>query len=190
MPRTTAYNTDGYRYTNEPFPRYRHVPGKTPHPRMHPRGHQFEKPETSPEPFDPANWRDSRDYLYGVDLYNFSYFWEAHEAWEGLWKTTQRNDPPGLFLQGLIQISAALLKRKQGLRRGMGNLGGRGLAKLRAVSQIQPIYCGVNLKDYVQRMEQIFAESDLGHWPADPRLRLTGIEPDGLAPSRLMARDT
>lgn len=177
MPRPSPYNTDGYRYTKGAFPSYRHLPGRTPHPRLHPQGHQFGKPETPPEPFDAANWRDSRHYLYGVDLYNFSYFWEAHEAWEALWKTTQRNDLPGLFLQGLIQVSAALLKRQQALGRGMRNLASRGLSKLRAVSEVQAVYCGVNLTDYLQRMDEIFAESDLEHWRADPRLRLTGISP-------------
>jgi hypothetical protein len=51
-----------------------------------------------------------------VDLFNHAYWWEAHEAWEGLWshaEGTQR-----LFLQGLIQLAAALLKHRLQSARG------------------------------------------------------------------------
>ncbi len=43
----------------------------------------------------------------GIELFNRGLYWEAHEAWEWLWRietTPERK----LFLQGLIQLAAAL----------------------------------------------------------------------------------
>src|SRR5439155_21045813 len=41
----------------------------------------------------------------GIRLFNDEYFFEAHEVLEDVWK--QEYGEPRLFLQGLIQISAA-----------------------------------------------------------------------------------
>src|SRR5262245_31128005 len=98
------------------FPSYRFVPGLNPHPVSDPRGHSFRggEPEPKPPRLDPARWRESEEYLHGCDLYNHAYYWEAHEAWEGLWHLTDKSGPAGLFLQGLIQLGASHLKRHMG----------------------------------------------------------------------------
>jgi hypothetical protein len=41
----------------------------------------------------------------GRELFNSRKFWEAHEAWEDVWKELE--DPERRFLQGLIQAAAA-----------------------------------------------------------------------------------
>lgn len=41
----------------------------------------------------------------GVELFNAHRFWDAHEAWETLWLRSEGE--PKLFLQGLIQLTAA-----------------------------------------------------------------------------------
>jgi hypothetical protein len=169
------YNPEGFRYTQKEFPPYRHVPGLTPHPRCHPQGHRFGQIEEPVEPFDVSSWKESLDYLYGVDLYNFAFYWEAHEAWEGIWKTTARRDTPGLYLQGLIQISAALIKRHQGIAGGKESLSRAGFRKLRSVAEGHPRYGGLEMAEYIERMVQIFADPDRTCWPADPRIRLAGI---------------
>lgn len=162
------------RYSHSPFPPYRHRPGRTPHPRRHPEGHLYGREEPAPPPFDAGRWHESNDYLYGVDLHNFGYYWEAHEAWEGIWKTTARNDLPGRYLQGLIQISAALLKRDLKVEGGMRRLGAAGLAKLEEVSRVHTICCGVELAEYMGRIERILRERDLNTWPCEPRIVLQG----------------
>ncbi|HZR47351.1 MAG TPA: DUF309 domain-containing protein [Candidatus Manganitrophaceae bacterium] len=53
-------------------------------------------------------------YLHGVDLFNRFYFWEAHEVWEALWKSHPPESDPALFVQGLINLSASLLKLHMG----------------------------------------------------------------------------
>jgi predicted metal-dependent hydrolase len=67
-----------------------------------------------PQPPDPDNWRACRDYLYGIDLFNNGFYWEAHEAWEGLWAACGRRGPTATYLQALINLAAAGLKAEWG----------------------------------------------------------------------------
>ena len=101
------FNNNWNRYCpQQPFPPYRHLPGVTPHPIRDPLGHSYGiEEEENENPLPPEMWQQNEAYLHGVDLYNFSYWWEAHEAWEGLWH--QAEDTYRLFLQGLIQVSAS-----------------------------------------------------------------------------------
>lgn len=96
----------------KPFPPYRYVPGSgLPHPINDPAGHSHRVGKEVPhEPWTPHLWMLNEDWLWGIDLYNHWYFWEAHEAWESLWQVTDKSRPAGLFLQALIQVSAAMLK--------------------------------------------------------------------------------
>lgn len=48
-------------------------------------------------------------FLRGVELYAGGRFWDAHEAWERLWRDA-RDDRLRRLLQGLIQVAAALYK--------------------------------------------------------------------------------
>ena len=68
----------------------------------------------TPEAFDPAAWERSSSYVWGFDLLNHGYPWEAHEAWETSWRSIDRTSPEGLLLQALIKIAAAHVKRLQG----------------------------------------------------------------------------
>ena len=119
------------RYTDRPFPAYRFLPGRTPHPRRHPEGHSFELPEAQPRPVDPQQWTTSEDYLYGIDLYNWTYWWEAHEVFEAFWHAYGRSTPAGNFFQALIQCAAANIKRELGHEQATRNLVLRALTRLR-----------------------------------------------------------
>ena len=99
------------RYAPErPFPPYAFTPGRAPHPRSDPEGHSFGRPEPEPERLDLARWRDSEEYLFGIDLFNHGYYWEAHESWESLWLAAGRHGPTAEFLKGLIKLTASALK--------------------------------------------------------------------------------
>jgi hypothetical protein len=102
------------RYSTRPFPSYRFVPGKTPHPTRDPDGHSYGREEFHLQGFGEHNWRETDAYLYGVDLFNHGYWWEAHESWEACWVAAGRRTRTGFFVQGLIQISVACLKQHQG----------------------------------------------------------------------------
>ncbi|MCC7410128.1 MAG: DUF309 domain-containing protein [Gammaproteobacteria bacterium] len=102
------------RYSLRAFPPYAYVPGRDPHPVRDPAGHSYGRFEREPCSFAPARWHECDDYLYGVDLFNHGYYWEAHEAIEGAWIAAGRDSADGRFLQGLIQLAVALLKHVQG----------------------------------------------------------------------------
>ena len=156
------------------FPPYRHLPGQTPHPRTHPRGHGYGRQEQyDGAPLREDNWRQNTPYLFGIDLYNCAYWWEAHEQWEVLWHLAGRQTSSGLYLQGLIQTAAALIKWHQGNRRGRGTLWGRGRGKLARVGAVQRVYMGLDLEDFIERLDGFFASCDSaadGH----PRIVLRG----------------
>ena len=121
------------RYSSRALPPYRYRPdgtGRTPHPRRHPEGHAFGAPEPLPGAFDPARWRESVSYRYGVDLYNEGYFWECHEELEALWLAAGRESAAGRLLQALIQLAAARLKREVGQERPARTLASKALRTL------------------------------------------------------------
>ncbi len=104
---------------DRPFPPYAYVPGETPHPERDRGGHSYGAEFEKPEPPNPEDWRGCREYLYGIDLFNHGYYWEAHEAWEGLWVACGRRGPTAAYLQALISLAAAGLKARSGSARGM-----------------------------------------------------------------------
>src|SRR5215469_14288811 len=108
----------------------------------------------------PERWGEQRSYLHGVDLFNDAFWWEAHEAWEGLWshaEGTQR-----LFLQGLIQLAAALLKHRLQSARGCIRLAGGARDKLVAVCQLEPLapgerFMGMDVPALLHAIDAAFA---------------------------------
>jgi hypothetical protein len=47
-------------------------------------------------------------------LFNHGYYWEAHEAWEGVWIAAGRAGVDANFLKGLIKLAAAGVKAREG----------------------------------------------------------------------------
>jgi predicted metal-dependent hydrolase len=114
---------------DEPLPPYTFVPGQSPHPVSDPGGHSYGVRHAAPPPLDPADWQTSRAYLRGIDLFNHGFYWEAHEVWEGLWNACGRVGTVGDFLKGLIQMTAAGVKVRQDMPRGVHSLS-QGAAEL------------------------------------------------------------
>ena len=121
------------RYSNLPFPAYRFVPGRAPHPTRDPDGHSYGKqPELLPA-FQAEEWRNCIPYLYGIDLFNHEYWWEAHESLEAVWVAAGRDSQTGQFLQGLIQIAVAHLKQHQGFTDVARRMAKTGIEKIEPV---------------------------------------------------------
>jgi len=154
------------------FPPYAFLPGRDPHPTRDPRGHSFGLEERPPDPLPPERWRESADYLFGVDLYNAGYLWEAHEAWEGLWHVSKGDPVQANHLQGLIQCAAGCLKVPMGQPRGIERLIALGTEKLEAVARAAGSpYMGLELHELVADM-RAFAGSAPTDVEARPRLEL------------------
>ena len=120
------------RYSNRKFPPYRYRPGESPHPIRDPGGHCFGRHSGAPVTF--TDWRTCEEYLYGIDLFNHGYWWEAHEALELVWVAAGKKSEAGQFIQGLILIAAAHLKRYQGLTEVSSRMAQKGLRKMSGVS--------------------------------------------------------
>lgn len=157
------------RYSGRGFPPYRFVPGQAPHPTRDPRGHSYGAAEVR-EDFDPDRWRECAAYLHGVDLFNAGFWWEAHEALEGLWARLPEPSAPRSFLQGLIQLSAALLKRHM----GHGDAARRLVAKAReTLSSVRGDYAGVAVDALVDAVDGAAAD----HTVEAPVIVLAGVDP-------------
>ena len=63
------------------------------------------------------------------DRYNYHFYWEAHEAWEGLWLAAVRRSSEHMFIQGLIKTGAALLKVRMASFEIQDLIGARTLSK-------------------------------------------------------------
>ena len=164
-------------------PRHAYVPGGAPHPTADPAGHSFGLPEPEASGLDPARWRDNEAYLFGVDLFNRGYYWEAHEAWESVWHACNRTTAPGLFVQGLIQIAAALLRWHMGTERGAQKLYAEGRDKLEWVrGEVGCDWMGIDLDGWLAELEAQFAA--LLTWPdATPALPVIRLAVRGHLPT-------
>jgi predicted metal-dependent hydrolase len=129
----------------EPLPAYAYTPGRDPHPVRDPRGHSFGQHPATPDRPDPGRWRESHDYLRGLDLFNAGYYWEAHESWEGLWNACERDGPTARLLQGLIALAAAGVKLRQGIPVGARTHARRAKDLLDSVSPDTGRHMGLDL---------------------------------------------
>ena len=142
------------------FPPYAFLPGRDPHPTRDPAGHSYGEDEPSPGYFDPADWRANVEYLWGIDLYNHGYLWEAHEAWEGLWHAAKHDEVQAYFLQGLIQCTAACLKISMEQPRGLERLSALGTEKLEGVVREKGgTYMGLDVVAFVAEMRSFAASA-------------------------------
>ena len=137
-----------------PLPPYTFIPGRTPHPVSDPAGHMHGKTLERPPAPDPSRWQESRAYLVGVDLFNHGFYWEAHEAWEGLWHACGRMGPTADFLPRADQAGG---RRRQMPRReaaGSGQSRGAGGDDL---PQFGPALGGMNVHRFGLRIGDLLA---------------------------------
>lgn len=111
------------------LPPYTYVPGTdTPHPIRDPRGHSHgRKNGRTVKALDPATWAENRTFLLAIDLFNGGFYWEAHEEWERLWRSSGPDTTVGRFLKGLVKLAAAGVKVREssvhGVRRHAASAG-------------------------------------------------------------------
>jgi hypothetical protein len=150
-----------------PLPSQAFLPGRTPRPAA------AETVPGSIEPLSEHSWASHAPYLWGVDLYNADFVWEAHEAWESIWRETPDGSSPRLFLQGLIQCAAASVKSALADGEAVTRIASRALDRLTRVQQQQgPNYLGVELAPFIAAFQH-FAMTQPLRFSARPRLLLT-----------------
>jgi hypothetical protein len=92
------------------LPPYAYLPSKNPHPVRDPAGHSY---HVEPIPVASEGSLSSDAFLWGLDLFNHGYYWEAHESWEGLWQVADRGGRLSMLFKGLILLSAAGVKIRE-----------------------------------------------------------------------------
>jgi len=167
------------RYSSRNFPPYRYVPGLHPHPTNSPDGHSYENEDEDHEKWNSDLWKNNEDYLFGIDLYNYHYYWEAHEAWEGLWIAAVRNSSEHRFLQGLIKCGAALLKVRMAEYQIQDLIGARNLSKsgMSLLSQVgQDEFMGLDIPNFLEEYENFIEPINADKIPKvdskSPRIKL------------------
>ncbi len=164
------------RYSTRALPVRRYVLGVG----ARPQGDSSDTPRTIEPSAYEGEWR------YGVDLFNYAYYWEAHEAWEAVWTST-RAEPERTIVQGFIQIAAALLQLERAQRErlrldAVHGLALRGVAKVRLGAAQSALYRGLALRKLVPEFEKFLTQLET----AGPR-DLAGLEPPRL---ELAAQET
>ena len=153
----TPAKTSPPRYSNREFPSYRFIPGQAPHPTRDPDGHSYNHPLEKPEAFEAGNWQSCDGYLYGIDLFNHGYWWEAHEAFEPVWVAVGKQTETGQFVQGLIQVAVANLKNIQGATDVARRMAKSGLDKMR---RREGIYLGIDVPRFCREVTSFFEAGD------------------------------
>ena len=107
---------------------------------------------------------DSREknrlFRQGIDAFNTSRFFEAHEHWEEVW--LQAPAPEKILLQGLIQIAAGFHHYSRDNRQGARSLFQAGLAKLESGPDI---YREIRLNSLRQAVRRWLAALEEGKDP-------------------------
>ena len=116
----------------------------------------------------PAERRDL--VRLGVDQLNRGEFYEAHESWEEVWRSTRPE--PRSFLQGLIQVAAAVhmirdLHRERGPRQTFAKARER-------LEPYAPTTCGLDVNDLLRQIGrwQEWLERSGEEMPAWPSVRV------------------
>lgn len=108
------------------FPAYAYLPGRLPHPVRDAAGHSYQV-----QIIHAAANLNSEEFTWGCKLLNHGYYWEAHEAWEGLWHVAETASPLRSLLKGLILLSAAGVKIREGKHAAAIRHAGRAAGLLR-----------------------------------------------------------
>ncbi|HWE37230.1 MAG TPA: DUF309 domain-containing protein [Isosphaeraceae bacterium] len=130
---------------DDALPTYSFVPGGPwPHPH---RGKPPSRPGEGVAPVVGDDWRASADYTHGIRLFNAGYYWEAHEAWEGLWHAHGRHGPTADVLKGLIKLAASGVKVRERQAWGVASHARRAADLFEAVQAGgAPIMLGLDLE--------------------------------------------
>ena len=91
-------------------------------------------------------------------MFDHRYYWEAHEVWEAYWHRAE-DDRTCALLQGMIQLSAAFLKRHMGHQAAAARLMEQGLDRFVLNSSV---FHGMDMAASIEAIRVAFAS---GTWP-------------------------
>jgi len=153
-------SSDSQRFTTTPFPSYSYVPGQQPHPTSHVDGHSYGHPEPVVENFNVEHWRECSTFLFGIDLFNASFFWESHEQWEAVWNSLGRTGIQADFIKALIKLAAAKVKLREGKAQGVERHARRALELFEGVGKEFEQLCGLKLASLCEQARALAANAE------------------------------
>ncbi len=156
------------RYSTRELPAYRHLPFQNLHPFMDKGGHSYGEKLEPLTSFDAENWQQSDAYLYCVDLFNDGFWWEAHERLKYISLGVGRETETGQFVQGIIQVAAALLKHFMDERGAALALAKLGTGNLQTQSGV---YLGIAVAPFTAQIDSCVQAADKCY----PRIVLQGV---------------
>jgi predicted metal-dependent hydrolase len=89
----------------------------------------------------------------GINFFNDGRYFEAHEAWEDLWRQTR--GPLRLFYQGLVQAAVGCHHLTHGNANGARAQLKKSLAKL---EQYPALFCGVRNQELVAGLREVLVQ--------------------------------
>ena len=92
----------------------------------------------------------------GIDLFNQGKYFNAHEAWRGLWFRARKAQEK-LFLQGLIAAAGALLHTQKRECAGAAKLLAKSIPLLRNGVETHP---DLQLNDFIEALERLGGRED------------------------------
>jgi predicted metal-dependent hydrolase len=95
---------------------------------------------------------EARVFHHGLALFNRGAWFEAHEAWEEIWR--QAGGPRKNFYQGLIQCAVALEHLRRGNPRGVVTVFASAQTRFRGLPDM---YMGVNITLLLEQIERLVA---------------------------------
>ena len=146
------------------LPPYSYVTDRFPHPVRDARGHSFGQSEPQAAIGDPDEWRTCPAYLWGIDLFNAGYYWEAHEAWEAVWHAAGRTGVMADFAKALIKLAAACVKARGGRPHGVELHARRAAELLSSVASTlptdRPHFMGLSPDRLIRAADQLAASPE------------------------------
>lgn len=137
------------------LPPYSYVPGQFPHPISDTAGHSFGHPApplVAPSDACPQN---CEPLLWGFDLFNQGYYWEAHESWEQVWLALNRKGDAADIVKAMIKLAAAGVKAREGRLKGVQSHTRRAMELVENVRQRETHVLGIELSSLLDLARRI-----------------------------------
>ena len=115
----------------------------------------------------------------GIQEFNSTRYWHAHESWEDLWNSLKRREAPRaeiLGIQGLIQTAALLYNHQREKRRGVLNQWEKLLPKLEVWTCIWGIDVSSHLKQIQRFVDDVDTWNETYEAVRIPVAELEGLE--------------
>jgi uncharacterized protein len=101
-------------------------------------------------------------YWHGIELFNARQYYEAHEAWEDVWRVSEGDERK--FYQGLIQAAAAMVHHTKGNLRGIEIVLPKALDKLESLPRI---FMSLDLEKFTKELRNFLAYAIAGEQAAE-----------------------